>query len=156
MEGTEAPLLSACASVCPSVKGVFFGETLWEELEAALGLPDRACLGAPTPASGLSRIVPASRLILDATGPPELPRTPQVFLELNPASFWRGQAVGRGGLPVERPQGCTRPSQGRSFPVVQGVALGPSRLEWARLEGVMGREPSRPSSWQHHPSHPWQ
>lgn len=44
--GSSPLLLTAPASVCPSVKGVGFRETFWEGLKEALGLSEGACLEA--------------------------------------------------------------------------------------------------------------
>lgn len=65
--GSSPLLLTAPASVCPSVKGVGFRETFWEGLKEALGLSEGACLGASSillrPLTGCA----TSRLILEAT-----------------------------------------------------------------------------------------
>lgn len=63
-------LLAAWASVCPSVKGGCFQETFWEGLEEVLGLPEGPVWEPPASSSGISRDLPAPRLILEAKRPP--------------------------------------------------------------------------------------
>lgn len=67
----ESPLLlTAWASVYPSVNGACSWDTFWEGLEEALGLPEGSCLGTSSILLGFSRDVSAPRLILEETSPP--------------------------------------------------------------------------------------
>lgn len=61
-------LFAVWASVCPSLKGLHFQETFWEGLEE--GLPEGPVWEPPAPSSGVSRDLPAPRLILEARRPP--------------------------------------------------------------------------------------